>query len=282
VAQTAPIRVSALYSYPIKSCAGISHQELALDTRGFVHDRRWMIANREGDKPLLLTQRTFPRMALIHPHFGIDSLRLDAPGMPTLDVPLIEREGELIEADVWDDRVLMLDEGDVASDWASDFLHVSARLLRMSSAFDRMTGQGYTDWSTPTTLADDYPVQVVSQASLDDLNMRLIERGGEPLPIRRFRPNIVVTGSGSFAEDRWHELTIGDVPFEAIKPCIRCAMTTVDPDAGEVNDPQEPLATLATFRRGPKGVLFSHDLIHRGLGTIHLGDPLMVQSLRPA
>jgi uncharacterized protein YcbX len=276
------IRVSALYTYPVKSCAGISHQELALDTRGFVHDRRWMIANREGAKPLMLTQRTFPRMALIRPHFGIDSLRLDAPKMPTFDVPMIERAGELVEADVWDERVLTLDEGDAVAEWISDFLHVSARLLRLSSTFDRITGQGFTDWPTPTTMADGYPVQVVSQASLDDLNLRLIERGGEPLPMRRFRPNIVVTGSGPFAEDHWHALTIGAVPFEAIKPCIRCAMTTVDPDAGVVDDPKEPLATLAAFRRGKGGVLFSHDLIHRGLGTIHLGDPLMVQPLRPA
>ncbi len=152
-----------------------------------------MIANREGETPLMLTQRLFPRMALIRPHFGIDSLRLDAPGMPTLDVPTVERDDALIEADVWDSRVLMLDEGDAAAEWISDFLRVSARLLRMSSTFDRMTGQGYTDWPTPTTLADDYPVQVVSQASLDDLNARMVERGGEPLPMRRFRPNIAGT-----------------------------------------------------------------------------------------
>ncbi len=279
----ASLRVSALYTYPIKSCAGLTHAEILLDQRGPVFDRRWMVvADSDLMRGIFLTQRELPRMALIRPHFGIDSLRVDAPDRPTLDVSLAEHGGRSLDVVIWKDATKGLDEGDEAAAWFSDFLETPVRLVRMAEATVRPVSLHYTDQSAQVSFADGYPLLLTTDASLEDLNARMIRRGEQPVPMNRFRPNVVVSGAEPFEEDTWHEITIGAIPFEVCKPCARCSIPTVDQARGDAPDVREPTATLATFRRTSESkVMFGQNVIHRGLGTLCVGDRVTVQTVRP-
>src|SRR5690606_32053143 len=119
--------------------------------------------------------------------------------------------------------------------------------------------------------------------SLADLNARLAVRSKAALPMSRFRPNVVVSGSGQpWAEDSWRQIVAGGVPFDVAKPCARCVLTSVDPATGSVPDGHEPLATLATFRKADGGVMFGQNVIHRALGTLHVGDGVEIVETAPA
>ncbi len=278
------LRVSALYTYPIKSCAGLAHHEILLDRRGPVFDRRWMLVTDDDlTRGLFLTQRELPRMALIRPQFGIDSLRVTAPDMPTLDVPLIEHAGRSLDVVIWKDSSQGLDEGDAAAAWFSRFLGTPVRLVRMAETTVRPVSREYTDTVAQVSFADGYPLLLATDASLDDLNERLMARGKDPVPMNRFRPSVVVAGAQPFEEDRWYEITIGAISFEVCKPCARCPIPTVDQATGSKPEPKEPTATLATFRRtADHKVMFGQNMIHHGVGTLCVGDAVTIQATRPA
>ena len=269
------LHVTAIYTYPIKSCAGLSHDSAPLEARGLRDDRRWMIVNRSGK---FVTQRDLPRMALIRPLLVESVLRLTAPDMPDLDVP-IRVDGDEVQTRrvvVWRSTCDAIDTGDAAAEWLSSFLGESLRLVKMADAFVRLTSDQYTDQPAPVGFADGYPLLLATDSSLADLNARLEGRDKSPLPMRRFRPNVVIGGNGAWDEDNWTRITIGGIPFDVVKPCARCVITTVDPATGVIPDHEEPLATLATFRRGRNGVLFGQNIIHRATGEIRVGDRVEV------
>jgi uncharacterized protein len=268
----AQMRVASLHYYPVKSCGGTSVQHVTIDARGFVEDRAWMVTTGAG---FFLTQREMPRMALIRPRVDNGTLVLAAAGMPPLQVTR-RTDGTRRDVAVWDDICATLDQGDEPARWLSTFLGSPCRLVRMAEAFVRQTDPAYsTGFAGQVGFADGYPMLLLTQASLDDLNRRL----AEPLPMNRFRPNIVVSGSAPYAEDEWGLIRIRDVSFAVVKPCARCPITTTDQDTAETA--REPLRTLATYRhvRG-KGVMFGQNLIHSGGGSISAGDP--VEVLEPA
>jgi uncharacterized protein len=269
---TSQMRVASLNYYPVKSCGGTPIRHATIDARGFVEDRAWMVTTGDG---LFLTQRDLPRMALIRPRAEAGRLVLTARGMPPLQV-IRRTDGTRRDVTVWNDICATVDQGDEPARWLSMFLGIPCRLVRMAEDFVRQTDPMYsTGFPGQVGFADGYPMLLITQASLDDLNRRL----AEPLPMNRFRPNVVVSGTGPYAEDDWGRIQIGDVSFAVVKPCARCPITTTDQDTAETAT--EPLRTLATYRhvRG-KGVMFGQNLIHTSPGSISVGDPVTI--LEPA
>jgi uncharacterized protein len=270
----AEIRISALYTYPIKSCAGLSQEQITLGRRGPMHDREWMVVDAGG---MFITQREIPCMALITPALDSGGITVNAPGMPTLRVPYSGQNCERRQITVWRFQGEAEDAGDEAADWFSRYLGVPARLVRMLDDVKRLTSTGYTDVPGEVGFADGYPLLFISKGSLADLNDRLVERGKAPVPMNRFRPNVVISGCEPFAEDAWKQVTIAGIRFDVVKPCARCAITTVDQSAGESPDVREPLATLATYRRGANGgAMFGQNVIHRRTGVISVGDTIEI------
>ncbi len=263
------MHLSGIFTYPIKSCGALAHHEIELDKRGPVWDRRWMVTDSDG---MFLTQRELPQLAIIQPRFEDGSLYLSAPGMSEISLPLEREPGDIWRVQVWRDTCAAWDEGDELATWLSDFLNADARLARMADDFVRPVDLTYAAPNTPVGFADAFPLLIVSEASLDDLNQRLNERGKEALPMSRFRPNLVVSGVDAFAEDRWKTVQIGDVLLDVVKPCARCATTTVDQVTGTVPDSAEPLATLNTFRKQNGKVMFAQNAIHRAPGIVRVGD----------
>ena len=259
----ATITVTSLYRYPIKSCAGVALTEAELEPRGIRHDRELLIVDAATDR--FLTQREIPRMALIAPQIADGALRARAPGMAELVLSLIE-DGPTRAVVVWRDRCAAVDQGDEAAAWLSDFLGRPCRLVRMAPDFVRPVDPTYAVPGDQVGFADGFPCLLIAEESLADLNARL----DAPLPMARFRPNIVIAGGAAFGEDRVGRLRIGAVEFAAPKSCARCAITTVDQATGETG--KEPLRTFATFRKVGRGVLFGQNLIHAGVGTIRVGD----------
>jgi uncharacterized protein YcbX len=264
--------VSALYTYPIKSCAGIQHTHIALDARGLAYDRRWMVTDPAGQ---FITMRGVHRMTLVQPTLTAQELILTAPDLPPLHIPL-NSAGDRRQVTVWRDTCEAADEGDAAADWMSQALGTPARLVKMPDDTRRLTSTTHTDQPGEVGFADGYPLLFISEASLQDLNARLSAAGKARVPMSRFRPNVVLADCPPYAEDTWARAEINGIRFDLVKPCARCVMTTVDPQTAQQPEPQEPLATLASYRRGPKGALFGQNVIHRGQGVLSVGDPLTI------
>lgn len=262
------ITISAIYLYPVKSCRGIAVDRAALATWGLQYDRNWMVVTPAGK---FLTQRELPRMALIEPTIGETMLHLKAPGLPELTVPLDGVDGPMLSVEVWRDRCLAIDQGEAAAAWFSQFLDMPCRLVRIGAEYDRPTDPKYAT-EAQVSFADGYPLLVISEASLADLNQRL----PEPIPMDRFRPNLVVSGCAAYAEDQWRQIQIDQVPFDAVKPCARCIITTTDQTTAERSS-FEPIKTLSTYRRSGKDVLFGQNLVHRGSGWIAVGSAVEVR-----
>jgi len=153
-------------------------------------------------------------------------------------------------------------------------LGLEARLFTMPKTTTRPVDPDYAPRPAKVGFADAYPLLVIGEASLAALNARLAQRGAAPVPMSRFRPNVVISGSDAFEEDTWGAFRMGELVFDAVKPCARCSVTTVDQQTGQVPNPQEPLATLATFRNQGGKVMFGQNLVHRQNGTLAVGDAL--------
>lgn len=269
--------VSALYIYPIKSCAGIALDQVHIGLTGPELDRRWMVVTEDDGELLAITQREMPRLAQAQPSIAGGELVLRAPGLSQLRLPIDDDRTSRRLVHLRAESLQLIDEGLEAAQWFGTLLDAEVRLVRLPDGDSRRVSPEYSPAPARTSLTDGYPALLVAQESLDDLNQRLIERGVEPMEMRRFRPSIVVRGVPAYAEDMWAHIQLGDLPFDVVKPCARCAITTVDPAMGEVFDAHEPLATLATYRRWPNGkVMFAQNAVHRAQGMLKVGDRLTV------
>lgn len=266
-------RLTALYVYPVKSLGGVSLASASVDALGLVGDRRFLVVDETGR---FLTQRTLPRMALIRTALAAGSLHLSQEGRGGVTVPLApDPAAPLRTVSVWKSEGLQAeDAGDAAAAWLSEGLATRCRLVRIGPAFQRPILKASAVAGDAVSFADAYPFLIISESSLADLNDRLAERGEEPLPMNRFRPNLVVSGCAPYAEDTWPRIRIGDVTFRAGGPCARCVMTTTDQETAERG--KEPLRTLATYRRDagdPTDVNFGQNLIHETkAGVLRVGD----------
>lgn len=249
------VTITALNIYPVKSCKGIALEHAPIATTGFAHDREWLIVRPNGQ---FITQREDPRLALVATALTDDALTLSAPGVVTLTVPFAASAASM-EVTCWRDKCAAFDAGTEAAAWLETYLGSPYRLVRFDPSRTRLASTAWTqDVESPTQFADGFPFLVISQSSLEDLNGRL----QQPLPMNRFRPNIVVDGLPAFGEDEVHEFAGDGVRLRVVKPCTRCVITTTNQATAE-REGDEPLRTLRSYRfsRELKGVMFGQNAI---------------------
>jgi len=260
------ILISGLTVYPVKGLRGIERRETMVEPRGLAGDRRWMLIDEDNT---FLSQRTTPRMCLYKANLSEDRLHVEAPNGESLEVG--EPKGARVRVRVWQDECDALLVSSQADAWFSRQLGIPCRLVYMPDDSIRPTNPNYTRAGDHVGFADGFPILVASQASLEDLNSRL----ANPLPMNRFRPNLLVSGCEAFAEDEWPSFEVGGTRFRAAKHCVRCGVTTTDQDTAEIG--QEPLRTLATYRREGNGVIFGSFFVPESFGQLTLG-----MELRPS
>lgn len=256
--------ITSIHIYPVKSLAGFSVRSAKLEAQGFQYDRQWMIVDASGT---FISQRDLAPMALIQTALVDDSLRLSMPLGDSVEVPLKFREdAEQIDVKVWKDHCQAIDEGEEAASMLSRYLEKKVRLVRMAPDFKRRVDQRYAKPEDVVSFADGFPVLVISDESLNELNRKL----EYPVPMNRFRPNITIGGAEAFAEDNWSEIAIGEVKLSIVKPCARCLIVTIDQDTGESS--LEPLRTLSFFRKQGNQILFGQDAIPLTYGEVRVDD----------
>lgn len=261
------ISINALTIYPVKSLAGVQLQSVHLDRFGLTGDRRWMVVN---ENQRFLSQRELAAMALITTELTESGLRLGS-GEQSLLVPLPQANAPSLRVQVWEDSVVALDAGSEAADWLSERLGRPCKLVYMTEDVHRYVDGLYAREGETVSFADGFPILLISQASLDDLNNRL----DTPVPMNRFRPNLVVQGCEAFAEDNWRRIRIGSVEFTVAKPCSRCAVPSIDQATGTKDS--EILQVLAGYRRGDdRQVYFGQNLVYSGGGELSVGDTLEI------
>ncbi|MEU1625549.1 MOSC N-terminal beta barrel domain-containing protein [Streptomyces sp. NPDC020096] len=266
--------VVELSFYPVKGCAGTSVKEAVLTRAGLAHDRSFMVISEDG---VFRTQRRDPRLALIQPEISPDGTRLmlRAPGAGTVGID-VDTSGARRDVDLFGAAYRGIDQGDAVAGWLSEVLGARSRLVRVPPEHDRVT-----DGRTPGTsgYADSCALHVISRSTADLLNDKLAERGAKPLPMNRFRPNVVVDGwDEPHTEDRARRIEVGDVALGYAKLAIRCAVTMVDQETGVKAGP-EPIRTLADYRKAAAGgVAFGAKFAVTRPGRLSLGDELVVAS----
>ncbi|RQO34824.1 MOSC domain-containing protein [Herminiimonas sp. KBW02] len=267
--------LTELNLYPIKSCAGISLREATLTEAGLmseqIYDREWMIVDENGDA---LTQREYPKMALIAPRIKADTLELRAPGMLRLEVPLglpDPEDEKRIRVQVWDDQLEAYDCDDTTALWFSNALGVKCRLVRFHPDATRYSSKKWTnDAEVPVLFSDGYPMLVIGTGSLEDLNEKLVAQGRNPVPMNRFRPNLVFSDIAPFEEDLAEVYQFTAAALKPVKPCPRCPLPSVDQATGEFGP--DPLDILGTYRANPKvdgSITFGMNaVVLNGAGTV--------------
>ncbi|CAM5646583.1 MOSC domain-containing protein OS=Streptomyces alboniger OX=132473 GN=CP975_03975 PE=4 SV=1 [Streptomyces alboniger] len=269
-------RLQSIHVHPVKAFRGLALPEAEVEPWGLAGDRRWVLMD-DGGK--VVTQRQQPRLAPavaeLLPGGGV---RLSAPGMESLAVP-VPRPSGTVPVDIFRDKVEgVLAEGEAAHAWCSAYLGIDVRLVHMDDpAARRPVDPRYALPGETVSFADGFPLLLTSAASLDALNS-LIAQGDHahegPLPMNRFRPNVVVEGTVAWAEDDWSLVAIGEVTFRVAKVCGRCVVTTTDQATADRGP--EPLHTLGRHRRIDGKLVFGQNLVPRSRGTIRVGDPVTV------
>ncbi|MBG56586.1 MAG: MOSC domain-containing protein [Deltaproteobacteria bacterium] len=258
-----PPELSKIFVYPVKSASEISLNNSILGERGLLNDRNWMVVDNYSR---FISQRSCPKMALLKPEIVGGTLRLSAPGMEGLELPLFQKEGKTQMVEIWRDRCEALFANKQPEKWISDFLGKKCNFVFMPNQSDRQVEQKYAIGKNKVAFSDGFPLLLISESSLEDLNGRIDEK----ISMKRFRPNLVVKNTIPYQEDDWKSIRIGDCVLQLVKPCSRCVLTTVDPETGEKSG-REPLKTLAKFRKLNGEIIFGQNLIPSSLGTIEVG-----------
>jgi len=269
------LHLTGLFSYPIKSCGAVPHKTAVPDPFGLPWDRRWMLVDEAG---AFVSQRILPSLARIQPLVTPLNLRVTSPENPQdLSVPLAPISRILRTVRVWEDTVAAWDEGDSVAAWFTQTTGRPLRLVRFPDQAHRPVNPRYAATPSQTAFADGFPMLLASEESLADLNRRLEQRGRSPVPMSRFRPNLVVAGTGlPYAEDDWLSIRCGGQQIDIVKPCSRCSMTTIDQQTAQIPDRSEPLATLSEYRRWEGKVVFAQNATVHGLGALTIGTPLEI------
>lgn len=260
------ISVTQLFIYPVKSLAGIALESSEINSMGLAYDRRWMLVTPDGG---FMSQRKTPDMVLIKTEINDGQLILSREGKGSHSVPKVTSGAPRMNVDIWGDKVNASMVGDTTDAWLSDVLDTQCHLVFIDDDEVRQCDLEVSNVGERTGFADAFPILIVSEESLIDLNQRL----QSPVDMRRFRPNIVIKGMKAFGEDELKEFTIGELPMKAVKLCSRCPMPMVDPDLGK-RAGQEPIATLSTYRKWDGNIFFGNNVIHQQEGTITIGDNL--------
>jgi uncharacterized protein YcbX len=252
------LQLTDVWRYPVKSCRGERLASAAVEPWGLAGDRRWMVVD-PGGAPV--TAREHPQMVLVTPRLGDGLITLSSPGRPDLTVPVPAGQ-DLVPVSVWESDLAAAPAGDEAAAWLSEVIGEPVRLVYLDDPTRRPTNPKYSADTDRVSFADGYPLLLTSEESLGALNDWIAagtKAAEGPVPMRRFRPSVVVSGAPAWAEDGWRRLRIGPVTFRNVKGCDRCVMTTVDPDTAAKG--HEPLFALARHRRWDNKVWFGVNLI---------------------
>lgn len=259
------IRVTDLIIYPVKSLQGVHLQKANVLEKGFEYDRRWMIVDSRNR---FITQRTHPQLSQISVTMQNEEIHLSHNNTGiTLEV---SNNSSTEICQVWQDEIQGIKATSSINHWISEILGESGFLVHFPEQNSRPVNPKRAKNNENVSLADGYPYLIISQESLDDLNSRI----EAPVPMNRFRPNIVVEGGAAYGEDEWRGMKIGDVPFYGTHPCKRCVFTTIDQETGEKG--VEPLKTLATYRRDGSEIIFGLNTLAKSIGEIKVGDSLVL------
>ncbi|ATB40748.1 flavodoxin reductase (ferredoxin-NADPH reductase) family 1 [Cystobacter fuscus] len=263
------LTLSSLSIYPLKSCAELPLTQATVEPLGLQQDRRWMAVRSDGS---CMTGRELPGFVHLRAVPVPEGLHLSAPGMPELVVSVPPADAPRLDITVWDDTCSAAWIGDDADRWLSAYLREPARLVYVDTRMQRPVDPKYAAPEDRVGFADGFPLLLATEASLADLNTRL----PQPVQMNRFRPNLVVSGCEPFAEDRWKRLRIGEVELELVKPCARCVFVNVDTRTARPDPAQQPLRTLATYRKDGNKVMFGQNVIARRTGVLRVGDAVEV------
>ncbi len=262
------MEISRLFIYPIKSLGGISLQKSDVEMRGLKHDRRWMLVDENG---VFLTQRNLPKLAAFS--LSINNQFLEVFNKVTqskINIPFLPKSGIKMLVKVWDDELIAEIVDIEISDWFSLQLGQKVNLVYQSEDSIRKVDKNYAvNGEEHTSFSDGYPILVISEASLDELNSKCPEQ----IPMERFRPNVVIRNCEAFSEDTLGEINISDAKLYGVKPCARCIMTTINQDTFEKS--KEPILTLSKFRKFEHRILFGQNVVVHKIGTIAVGDKVV-------
>ncbi|MBA2954067.1 MOSC domain-containing protein [Nocardioides sp. MAH-18] len=266
--------MTAINRFPVKSCRGESLGAVVVEPWGLAGDRRWMIVDEDGE---VVTAREANRLVLVDPEITADGLRLTAPDLPPLVVPTPD-PADQVPVSIWGSRLTAAAAGPEADAWFSKAAGLPARLVHLDDPRKRTTSPAFSEPTDRVSFADGYPLLVATEESLAALNDVVLASSPterEPLPMTRFRPNVVVAGVAPWVEDDWRRIRIGDAVFRAVKGCARCVLTTIDPDTADRG--KEPIASLAKIRRWDGATWFGVNLVPDTPGaTIRVGDEVEV------
>jgi uncharacterized protein YcbX len=259
--------ISGINIYPVKSLGGIPVSSARVMKKGLEHDRRWMLVDSDN---VFLTQRIHHRMALFRMSVANEGFQVAYDGN-NITIPST-MDGDPVRARIWDDEVTVREVSVSHSDWFSKHLGISCKLVAFPEQNNRAVDIRYRVGDDQVSLADAYPLMMIGQSSLDDLNDRM----EIPLPMNRFRPSVVFTGGKPFEEDHWDKFTMNNLRFAGVKLCKRCAVPTIDQSTAEKG--LEPLATLSKYRKKDGGVYFGQNVIPVEPGQISIGDEIIISS----
>jgi uncharacterized protein YcbX len=254
------IKLSELYIYPVKSLAGIKLNTSKLTQFGLEYDRRWMVVDKQGK---FISQREVAKMATIQTAIVEGQLILSYEQLK-IKVPAVNSQSQQVSVSVWKDTFMASHVSKDVDDWLTGVLGQTCQLVYMQKEVKRQVDLDFAPKGQNVSFADAFPLLVISQASLDNLNSRL----DEPVNINRFRANIIVTGTKAFAEDDWINLSINTLDYKAVKLCSRCIMPSINQQTGQ-QDKVKMLATLNNFRKIDGKIKFGQNLIYKNVEFIN-------------
>jgi uncharacterized protein YcbX len=265
--------LASIHIYPLKASRGTDLNSSLVEPWGLAGDRRWLLVDKAGR---FISQREEPAMARVTVRHADQALTVSAAGYPELSVaaPSGDDGGEMLDVTVWRSTVMASAAGPAADAWFSEFLGRRVRLVYLDDPTRRAVNPEFGSAGDVVSFADGYPLLLTNTASLGALNGWLTEDGDQPVPMSRFRPSVVVAGSGPWAEDGWRRIRIGAVSFRVVKPCGRCMVTTIDQITGEVG--KQPLRLLGRRRLIGTELVFGQNMIPEAPGTICVGDPVEI------
>ena len=273
------LSLSEINIYPIKSLGGISLKETLIEERGLQYDRRWMLVTENGE---FLTQRELPKMATIKVSIEEQGLSVKTEAGHSISIPFVPNSDQKLSVTVWSSKCKASFYDKTIDEFFSDALNTNCRLVYMADESKRKVSPSYAirKFEDIVSFADGYPVLLIGEGSLADLNSKL----EKPVSMDRFRPNIVIKSTAPFEEDGWKKIAVGDAVFHLVKPCARCVMTTIDQQTGR-SAGVEPLKTLASYRLvkklGKQKINFGQNLIAEKSGErIKLGDRVTILETR--
>ena len=268
------LQLSEIYIYPVKSLGGVRLDEAEVTDRGLKYDRRWMLIDENNR---FISQREYPQLALFSVAIQKGNLLItdNKTGEKlTISNSLNHSATQSLKVTIWDDEVEAYQVSEIANEFFTQALSMPIRLVCMHDENIRKTEAEYSlKGDEITSFSDGYPILIIGQSSLDDLNNKL----AEPITINRFRPNFVFAGGQAFEEEEWHEFRVGNIRFFGVKPCARCIMTTIDPQTGEKKG-KEPLLTLNKYRKAGNKILFGQNVLISQTGSVSVGDNIEVIS----